>query len=77
MLGIRNMNQILLSFLCGAAFIGGAVMTTLLVIFFNAFRTKNDRDELFGYWQQSITKHAEQIMVLERLVAAMEKRKDA
>ena len=71
------MNPILLSFLCGVAFIGGAVMMTLIVVFFNAFRTKKDRDELFGYWRDSIAKHAEQIAVLERLVSAMEKRKDA
>ena len=68
------MNPILLSFLCGCAFIGGMLATTALVIVVNAFRTKKDRDQLFDYWQQSIQKHTEQVVVLERIAAIMEKR---
>lgn len=71
------MNSILLSFLCGAAFIGGAVAMTVLVILVNGVKTKKDRDELFGYWRESISKHAAQIAVLERIAVIMEKRKDA
>ena len=71
------MNTILLSFLCGAAFIGGAVAMTVLVILVNGFKTKKDRDELFGYWRSSNEKHSTQIAVLERIAAVMEKRKDA
>lgn len=71
------MNTILLSFLCGAAFIGGAVAMTVLVILVNGVKTNKDRDELFGYWRSSIEKHAIQIAVLERIAAVMEKRKDA
>lgn len=70
------MNPILLSFLCGAAFIGGAVAMTVLVILVNGFKTKKDRDELFGYWRSSIEKHSAQIAVLERIAVVMEKRKD-
>ena len=70
------MHQILLSFLCGAAFIGGAVAMTVLVILANGVKTKKDRDELFGYWRESINKHAIKIAVLERIAAIMEKSKE-
>ena len=70
----KLMNQILLSFLCGAAFIGGAVAMTVLVMLVNLFRTKKDRDELFGYWRSSISKHGEQISVLERIADALEEK---
>ena len=71
------MNSILLSFLCGAAFIGGAVAMTVLVIMVKSASSKKDRDELMGYWGSSIEKHATQIAVLERIAAVMEKRKNA
>ena len=67
------MNQILLSFLCGAAFIGGAVAMTVLVIMVKSASSKKDRDELMGYWRSSIEKHAAQILVLERIATVMEK----
>lgn len=71
------MNQILLSFLCGAAFIGGAVAMTLLVFMVKTAATKKDRDELMGYWKASIAGQTAQLAILERMAAQMEKRKDA
>lgn len=66
------MNPILLSFLCGAAFIGGAVAMTVLVIMVKSASTKKDREELFGYWKSSIEKHSAQIATLDRIAAIME-----
>ena len=70
------MNQILLSFVCGAAFIGGAVMTAFLIIMVKSASSKKDREELYGYWRESIVKHGEQIAVLQRIAASVEKRKE-
>ena len=70
------MNQILLSFLCGAAFIGGAVAMTLLAVLANGFRTKKDREELFGYWRDSIASHREQIAVLKLIADAVEEKSE-
>ena len=47
---------------------------TVLVMLVNLFRTKKDRDELFGYWRSSISKHGEQISVLERIADALEEK---
>lgn len=69
------MNQILLSFLCGAAFIGGAAATTCMVALVVAAKDSKGREELYGYWKSSIQKHGEQIKLLERIVDCMEKRK--
>jgi len=71
------MNTILLSFLCGAAFIGGAVAMTVLVIMVKSESSKKDRDEIHAYWRGSLEKHATQLAILERIAAVMEKRKDA
>lgn len=71
------MNTILLSFLCGAAFIGGAVAMTVLVIMVKSAATKKDREEIHAYWRDSLAKHSTQLAILERMAATMEKRKDA
>jgi len=70
------MNPILLSFLCGAAFIGGAVAMTVLVIMVKSASTKKDREEIHAYWRNSLEKHATQLAILERMAVIMEKRKD-
>ena len=70
------MNQILLSFLCGAAFIGGATATTILVILVNGAKSKDDREALKSYWRESVLKHTAQIAVLERIAAVMENSTD-
>jgi hypothetical protein len=70
------MNQILLSFLCGSAFIGGAVMTAWLIIMVKSAASKKDREELFGYWRESIAKHTEQIAIMQRIASSLEKRKE-
>lgn len=69
------MNPILLSFLCGAAFIGGAVATTLLTVMARSWASKKDRDELYSYWRASIEKHGEQVDTLNRIADAIETRK--
>lgn len=69
------MNPILLSFLCGAAFIGGAVATTVLVIFVKSSSAKQDREELFSYWKQSTFNHQQQIDMLARIAISLEQNK--
>ena len=68
------MNPILLSFLCGAAFIGGAVATTFLVIFARSSEAKKSNDKLFGYWEKSIELHGRQLEVIARIAATLEER---
>lgn len=70
------MNQILLSFLCGAAFIGGAAATLTLVLTARTLMDKKNRDELMSYWKGSLEKHDKQLDLLERIALSMEKRKD-
>jgi hypothetical protein len=70
------MNPILLSFLCGAAFIGGAAATIVCVSIAVSMKDKKGRDELYGYWRDSISKHAIQIAILERIAIQLEKRGD-
>lgn len=71
------MNQILLSFICGAAFIGGAVAMTVLVVLANSVRTKEDRDAIHDYWKQSLEKHGKQLQIMERIADAMTRTGDA
>ena len=72
------MNPILLSFLCGAAFIGGATATTVMVLLIVQLRDKKGRKEISEYWMQSLAKHDIQLGYMARIVAVMEmqKRKD-
>ena len=70
------MNTILLSFLCGAAFIGGAVAVMVLVIMVKTSMTKKDREEIQNYWRESLKKHSTQLAILERMAAAMEQEKE-
>jgi len=66
------MNPILLSFLCGAAFIGGAAATTILVVLAVTLRNSKGQKELLEYWRSSIEKHGMQIARLERIAVAVE-----
>jgi len=68
------MNPILLSFLCGAAFIGGAAATTVMVVLVVQMRDKRGRHEIVEYWHKSIAQHETQLKLLERLVTTIEKR---
>jgi hypothetical protein len=70
------MNQILLSFLCGAAFLGGAVSVLILIAMWTQFRDKAGREELYGYWKESIAKHTVQLELLTRIAAALEAKRD-
>ena len=65
------MNPILLSFLCGAAFIGGAAATLTLAVLANGVKSKKDREELFGYWRKSLEKHDEQIAAISKAADAI------
>ena len=49
---------------------------TLLAVLANGFRTKKDREELFGYWRDSIASHREQIAVLKRIADAVEEKSE-
>ena len=71
------MNTILLSFLCGAAFIGGAAATTVMVVMVVQSKDKKVRNEIAEYWKESLIQHEKQLSLLERIVQVMEKRKDA
>lgn len=64
------MNQILLSFLCGAAFIGGAAVTVCMVALAVSLKEKSGREKLYGYWQSSIDNHKLQLSVLGRIAEA-------
>ncbi len=68
------MNPILLSFLCGAAFIGGGVAVTIMVSVAVSFRDTRARNEMARFWRDSLAKHDRQLLVLERIAAAIEKR---
>jgi hypothetical protein len=70
------MNPILLSFLCGAAFIGGATAVVVMVAVVATSKDSKGREELYGYWRSSISKQGDQIAVLERIASAVEKRKN-
>lgn len=70
------MNQIMLSFLCGAAFIGGAVAVFFLVALVVQLKDKKSREEIHGYWRSSLEKHDRKLLILARIAAALEKRKD-
>ena len=69
------MNTILLSFLCGAAFIGGAAATTCMVAMAVQLKDKKGRSEIAAYWQDSLMKHDEQLLLLDRIAAAIENTK--
>lgn len=66
------MNPILLSFLCGAAFIGGATATTMFVVLAFQLKDKKGRQEIIEYWHRSIANHVIQIQVLTRIAVAVE-----
>lgn len=68
------MNQILLSFLCGCAFIGGAAMSVVMVSLFNTMKSKSDRAELVGYWKQANESQKVQVEILERIAACNERK---
>lgn len=70
------MNSILLSFLCGAAFIGGAVATTVLVLMVKTAASKKDVEAIKSYWERSLEKHDTQLKLIERIVLSIEKRND-
>jgi hypothetical protein len=70
------MNQILLSFLCGAAFLGGAIAVLVLLGMWTKLKDKSGREELLGYWKSSLAKHDTQLALIERLVVALESKKD-
>lgn len=67
------MNPILLCFLCGAAFIGGAVVVVVFVTMTVTFKNKEDREKLHGYWVQSLKNHAFQLDAIGRIADCMEK----
>lgn len=69
------MNPILLSFLCGAAFIGGGAATVVLVAIAVSMKDGKGRDELYGYWRESIALHGKQIAIIERIATQLEKHK--
>jgi hypothetical protein len=73
------MDTILLSFLCGAAFIGGGVATTLMVVWgmtvWNTPNKKNN-EQLMDYWHKSNENHVQQVKILERIAATIEKGKN-
>ena len=64
------MNSILTSFLCGAAFIGGAAATTVFVVLAQQWRNGGINKALMAYWEKSIICHERQIDVLSELVEA-------
>ena len=69
------MNQILLSALCGAAFIGGAVAVVIMVSWVLTMKDRNKYNEkLMAYWEQSTQSHRDQIKMLERIAEVAEHR---
>jgi hypothetical protein len=66
------MNPILLSFLCGAAFIGGAVATTILVFTVVSLKDRQIRAEMVQYWKDSLEKQERQLLLLESMVSAVD-----
>ena len=70
------MNQILLSFLCGAAFIGGATSVVVFVAMTVSLKDKENREKLWKYWEQSNASHIAQIAAIERIANIIEKKDD-
>lgn len=69
------MNQILLCFLCGAAFIGGGAATVWMVSIAVSLKNKHGHEELMGCWRGSLEKHDKQLAILTRMADAIERRK--
>lgn len=71
------MDQILLSFLCGSAFIGGAAAVTYLVcIAINRSKNSKFNEELLEYWRKSNESHLRQIDALEKIAKNLEAKKN-
>lgn len=60
------------SALCGAAFIGGATATVLLVAAGVSMRDKQSREEIKSFWQQSIKQQINSGFQFERIADALE-----
>jgi len=67
------MNTIILSFLCGAAFIGGAVATVCMVALAVQLKDKQSREEIKAFWRESLDRHSKQVEILGDIAATMEK----
>ena len=61
------MNTILLSFLCGAAFIGGAAAVVCMVALAVSMKDKQWKDELRGYWKKANEIQTDQVAVINRI----------
>ena len=65
------MNTILLSFLCGAAFIGGAAAAIIIAALFWQMKDTKGRAEVREFWRQSIEKQHEQVHMLGDICEAI------
>ena len=71
---LKIMNPILLSFLCGAAFIGGAAVVVIMVAMAVSLKEKEYRNSLLGYWREANSNQISQIAALKRIADALEKK---
>jgi|GEM_PF-6364247 len=66
------MDSVMLSFLCGAAFIGGAVSVVVCLILVIQVKDKTGREEVKEQWDKQIALLDEQVHVVTRIAAALE-----
>ena len=68
------MDSVILSFLCGAAFIGGAMTVLLSVVLIVQIRDKKGRDELNVMWERQLELMSQQVGTLMHIEAAIRER---
>jgi hypothetical protein len=68
------MDSVILSFLCGAAFIGGAMTVLLSVVLIVQIRDKKGRDEMNVMWERQLELMSQQVGTLMHIEAAIRER---
>lgn len=68
------MDSVILSFLCGAAFIGGAMTVLMCVVLIVQIRDKKGRDELNVMWERQLELMSQQVGTLMHIEAAIRER---
>ena len=67
------MNQIIISALCGAAFLGGALVVLVGVSWIVAYRDTKARQDMNDRWDKQLDAQEDQITVLDRIARCMER----
>lgn len=68
------MNSVILSFLCGAAFIGGALMVLICVAVIVQLKDSKGRQEVKEQWDRQLELMTQQVATLVSIEAAIRER---